>query len=221
MPLLVIDRVNFLGWREPSILTFTNRHGQNIDDNPQDADSSGNEDEESIVEYPTNIPGVADVENAEFTGVNPDFAVEPTGVKMDSEAQGYVPEVCNKIDGLGQQESSKRFEVPTAEPTTVPEVAQAVLPKKGMAVRNVRLRKQPEKYIPSMKGNKYTVTLAQIVASLKESKDAMYMAQISVNLMNKGVTKMLTLLAWSWLSCLLRQPSRSGAMKPSMPSLLR
>jgi hypothetical protein len=88
MPLLVIDCVNFLGWREPSILTFTNRHGQNIGDNPQDA----NEDEESIVAYPTNTPGVAlDTENAELTGVDPDFAVEPTGVKMDSEAQGYVP----------------------------------------------------------------------------------------------------------------------------------
>jgi hypothetical protein len=34
MPLLVIDRVNFLGRREPSILTFTSwRHGQNIGDN--------------------------------------------------------------------------------------------------------------------------------------------------------------------------------------------
>jgi hypothetical protein len=87
MPLLVIDWVNFIGRHEPSILTFTNRHGQNIGDDPQ-ADSAGNEDEESIVEYPTNTPGVADVENAELTGADPDFAVEPTGVKMDSEAQG-------------------------------------------------------------------------------------------------------------------------------------
>ncbi len=88
--------------------------------------------------------------------------------------QGYVPEVHNKIDvdGIGQQESSKRFYIHTVEPTTVPEVAQAVLPKKGMAVRNIRLRKQPKKYIPSMKGNKYAVALTQIVASLKESKDA-------------------------------------------------
>ncbi len=102
------------------------------------------------------------MENAELTGVDPDFAVKPTGVETDSEAQGYAPEVRNVIDGLGQQDSSKHFEVPNAEPTTVPavpEVAQAVLPKKGMAARNVTLRKQPEKYIPSMKGNKYTVAL--------------------------------------------------------------
>ncbi len=68
MPLLVIDCVNFLGWHEPSILTFTNRHGQNIGDNPQDADFFGNEDEEYIVEYPTNTPIVAlDTEIAKFT----------------------------------------------------------------------------------------------------------------------------------------------------------
>jgi hypothetical protein len=56
-----------------------------------------------------------------------------------------------------------------------------------MAACNVRLRKQPEKYIPSMKGNKYAVVLTQIVTSLKESKDTMCMAQMSINLMNKGV----------------------------------
>ncbi len=172
---------------EPSNSTFTNRHGQNIGDNLQDADSAGNEDEESIIEYPTNTPGVADVENAELTGVDLDFAVNPTGVEMDSEAQGYVSEARNKIDGLGQQDSNKCFDIPTSEPTTVPEVAQAVFPKKEMAPCNIRLRKQPEKYIPSMKGKTYAVALTQIVTSLKESKDAMCMAQMSVNLMNKGV----------------------------------
>ncbi len=173
-------------------MTFTNRHGQIVGDNPQNADSSGNEDEKSIVEYLTDTPGVADVEKAELTGVDLDFAVKSTGVEMDSEAQqDYFPEACNEIDGLGQQDSSERFDVPTAGPATVPavpEVAQAVLPKTEMAAHhNVRLRKQPEKYIPSMKGNKYAVALTQIVASQKESEDAMCMAQMSINLMNKGV----------------------------------
>jgi hypothetical protein len=35
MPTSVIDRVNFIGQREPSILTFTNQHGQDIGENPQ------------------------------------------------------------------------------------------------------------------------------------------------------------------------------------------
>jgi hypothetical protein len=131
-------------------------------------------------------------EIAELTGVDLDFAVEHTGVEMDSEAQGNDdPEEQNKVDGLRQQDPSKRFDVPNAEPTTVPVVpsspAQAALPKKGMAARNVRLRKKPEKYFPSMKGNKYAVALTQIMASLKESKDAMLMEQKSVKLMSKGV----------------------------------
>ena len=49
VPPAVIDHVNLLGINEPSILTFTNRHGQNIGDNPQDIDSAGNEDEESLL----------------------------------------------------------------------------------------------------------------------------------------------------------------------------
>jgi hypothetical protein len=56
-----------------------------------------------------------------------------------------------------------------------------------MVACNVRLRMQLEKYIPSMKGNKYAVELTQIVASLKESKDVKCLAHMSVNLMNKGV----------------------------------
>jgi hypothetical protein len=56
-----------------------------------------------------------------------------------------------------------------------------------MASRKVRLRKNPEKYVPSIKGNKYTVALSQIVASLKESKVAMSMAQMSVKLMSNGM----------------------------------
>ncbi len=49
------------------------------------------------------------------------------------------------------------------------------------------MRKLLEKYVPRMKGNKYALALTQIVASLKESTNAMSMAQTSVKLMNKGV----------------------------------
>jgi hypothetical protein len=48
---------------------------------------------------------------------------------------------------------------------------------------NARNRKQPEKYIPSMSGNKYAVALTQIAASLNGSKHAMSMAQMLVKLM--------------------------------------
>jgi hypothetical protein len=55
-----------------------------------------------------------------------------------------------------------------------------------MAALNAKNRKQSEKYVPNMKGNKNTVALTQIAASLKGSKHAMSMAQMSVKLMSKG-----------------------------------
>jgi hypothetical protein len=45
---------------------------------------------------------------------------------------------------------------------------------------------QPEKYFPSISGNKYTVALTQIAALLKGDKHAMSMAQMSVKLMPNG-----------------------------------
>ena len=38
MPAVVIERVNQIGKNEPSILTFTNRHGQEIGNTTQDFD---------------------------------------------------------------------------------------------------------------------------------------------------------------------------------------
>ncbi len=63
------------------------------------------------------------------------------------------------------------------------------LPSQGMAARNTRVRRHPENYIPSMKGNKYAVAMTQIAASLKDRKHAMAMAQTSVKLMSPGVNR--------------------------------
>ncbi len=56
-----------------------------------------------------------------------------------------------------------------------------------MAAQNARARKAPEKYIPSMQGKKYAVALSQITECLKDSKNGMAMAQMSVKLMSPGV----------------------------------
>ena len=81
------------------------------------------------------------------------------------------------------------MEQPTVEPTTkmVGTPTQAVSPKKGLAARNARVKKQPEKYVPSMKGNKYAVAMTQIKMSLHGSQDALCMAQRSVKLISKGL----------------------------------
>ncbi len=198
MPSSVIDRVNFFGRREPSILTFTNRHGQDIGENPQDTDLDGNEDLESIVADPTVNTGVFDDNN--IARVDQDFAVEPTRVDIDKAFEAYVPlERAEPEDSLGHQDPSKPehlimppMEHPTVNPSTkvasTPvSVKNAVPPKKGMAARNARVRKQPKKYVPSMKRNKYAVALTQIKTSLYGSQDALSMAQRSVKLMSKGL----------------------------------
>ena len=76
-------------------------------------------------------------------------------------------------------------EEPSAEPTIVP-TEDPTPPSQGMAARNTRAMKAPEKYIPAMGGNKFAVAMTQIAASLKGSKNAMAMAQMSVKLMSPG-----------------------------------
>jgi hypothetical protein len=198
MPSSVIDRVNFIGRHEPSILTFTNRHGQDIGENPQDTDLDGNEDLESVVADPIGNTGEFDGNN--ITGVDQDFAVEPTGVDIDKAFKAYVPlEHAEPKDGPGHPDPSKpeclitppmeppNFKPTTKAATTLIPVKNAVSPKKRMTARIVRVRKKPKKYVPSMKGNKYAVALTQIKMSLDGSEDALSMAQRSVKLTSKGL----------------------------------
>ncbi len=58
MPPDVIARVNLFGKNEPSILTFTNRHGREIGDHLQDYEPSGNEDDSVVGLILDVIPGV-------------------------------------------------------------------------------------------------------------------------------------------------------------------
>jgi hypothetical protein len=49
------------------------------------------------------------------------------------------------------------------------------------------MAKKPSAYTPSMTGKKYAVALTQTVASLRGTKNALSMAQMSVKLMSPGV----------------------------------
>ena len=130
MPPTVIARVNLFGKDEPSILTFTDRHGREIGDHPQDVEPSGNDDDSVVNLISDVIPGVDptpedDVvitgvdptpeDDAEFPGVDTDFDAEPTGVDVDSD---YVSQELTEVDGLGQQDpNTAPTEEPSAEPT--------------------------------------------------------------------------------------------------------
>ena len=121
-----------------------------------------------------------------------DFVVKPTGVDIEEAFDAYVPlEHAEPEDGLGHQDPSEPkhlimppTEQPKVESTTKmasTPAKQAVSLTKGMAARNARVRKQPEKYVPSMKRNKYAVTMTQIKMSLHGSQDALCLAQRSVS----------------------------------------
>ncbi len=67
------------------------------------------------------------------------------------------------IDCLKQQDPTEgTAAVPAAEPTTSPKKAKSPAkkiapPKMGIAGQNSHARKASEKYVPSMKGNKYAI----------------------------------------------------------------
>ncbi len=107
-----------------------------------------------------------------------DFAVKPTGVDIDKAFKTYVPlERAEPEVGLRHQDPSKteHLIMPPTEHLTVKAttkvagtpipVKNAVSLKKGIAARSARVRKQPKRYVPSMKGNKYAVALTQIKMS--------------------------------------------------------
>jgi len=191
----VIARVNVLVKDDPSINTFTDRHGREIGDYPQDepvVDDNG-----SDVEY-VYIDDflVESQDDNEIPGVPAESPDEPTGVEEDPEPNETNFDVQ---DGLEQepQETSRTARRPTGEPTAAP-VQDPAPPSQGMAARNARVRKPPEKYVPTLKGNKYAVALTQISKSLKKSKHGLAMAQMSVKLMSKENIEKLTLLARLW-----------------------
>jgi hypothetical protein len=65
-----------------------------------------------------------------------------------------------------------------------------------------------EKHVPSMKGNKYAITLTQITLSLQGSKDALCMAQRLVKLIGKGLHRCADIIGM-----VMAQVSMKAALK--------
>jgi len=185
--------VNVLDKAERSLLVFTDRQGRVIGDYaPTTVDEAGVADDNSVVAdlyssippAPDVTPGVSSIEEGsadEIPGVDlPDVAVlhEPTGVDMGV-PQAHTPQVFD--DAIFEPDSDGGLD---GEPPTLEMPADA--PPLGMAARNARVRKPPQKFIPSMQGNKYEIALAQITNSLGTSENSMAFAQMSIKLMNKG-----------------------------------
>ncbi len=190
-----------LGKAKPSILTFTDRHGREIGDYPWDPEPV-EDDDALIVDYFDDVlPAVDAQDDTEIPGVVTEPVAEPTGVEVDPADD--APQETYFDDGPRQQDEVLP---PIQIPTTLPE--DPAPPSQGMAARNARVRKPPEKYVPSMKGNKYAVAMTQIAASLKDSKHAMTMAQMSVKFMSPGVHRQANIVGM-----IMAQLSMKAAIK--------
>lgn len=198
MPAEVIARVNFLGKQEPSMLTFTNRRGEDIGEHIYDGLAGNSTNDGSIPESPIGgnagvssdlhldvLPG-ADTDFAcEPTGVEDDFVSEPTGVEDDS---NYCIPQDNQYDeqtnGYGlENEPADTIEAVT--PENAPD--ELVDSMEGEVRRSKRVTSKPSNYIPSMTGKKYEVVQAQMTELLGGTKAAAHLAQQSVMLMTSGV----------------------------------
>jgi hypothetical protein len=194
MPLAVIDHVNVLGHTKRSMLVFTDCLGRAIGDYTPTENVAGegeasivNDLYSSILPAPAGMPGVSLVEEGsadEIPGVDlPDVAVvnEPTGVDM-----GGLQAVPPQDTVFDNAVFDMALDYGLNQEAVTETVTQAESPKVGMAAHNACNRKQPEKYAPSMQGNKYQVALAQITTSLGSSETSMAFSQMSIKLRNKG-----------------------------------
>ena len=174
MPTAVIDRVNVLGRAERSLLVFTDRQGRAIGDYAPTAVEQADVDEDesvvadlysSIPPAPDVTPGVSSIEEQgsadNIPGVDlADVAVlhEPTGVDMGV-PQANTLQVFDDAVFDTDLDGGLDAEPPTLE-------TPAHTPPAGMAARSVRVRKPPEKFIPSMQGNKYEIALLRLLLLL-------------------------------------------------------
>jgi hypothetical protein len=191
LPPAVIARVNLLGKAEPSLLTFTDRHGQEIGDYAKEPELNDAPVIEEFIEDvipAVEIPGMDDP-TGEPTA---EPSTKPTGVEVEDAPKASFE------DGLGETPQGTPYKRETARhPTGEPTAASpedSAPPCQGMAARNARIRKPPEKYAPGMKGKKYAVAMTQIAASLGTSTNAMALAQMSVKLMSKSKHRMADLV---------------------------
>ena len=200
MSLAVIDRVNVLGHAKCSLLVFTDHLGRVIGNyTPNIGEAGDGDDNEYVVNdlyspvLPafSKSPGLSLVEEGGadlIPGVDlpavSDIVSKSTGVDMGG-PQADPPQIYALFDDAVFHKALD-YGLKTCalnEPIDEPEAAS---PKAGMAARKACNRKQLQKYIPSMQGNKYQVALAQITTSLGASGTSMAHAKLSIKLMNKG-----------------------------------
>jgi hypothetical protein len=152
---VVINRVNELGKDQPSLMTFTDRHGRLIGDiEIPGVDSTEEEDD--------NFPGVAPViaDAIEIPGV------DVTGPEALDEVPAPQVEIYDP-DNIPHDDPAPIEVVPAQE---VPVLAPVAPPAETGLRRSTRVRTQESQgYTPSMTGSKYSYAVTQL-----ESQGVLY-----------------------------------------------
>jgi hypothetical protein len=140
-----------------------------------------------------------------------DVVSEPTEVDMGG-PQADPPQVDALFDDtvfdMALDDGLKTYELNDPNNET-----EAASPKAGMAACNAHNRKQPQKYVPSMQGNRYQLALAQITTSFGTSDASMALAMMFVKLMNKGIHQCADIVGMVMAQVLLKAALKKWGKK--------
>jgi hypothetical protein len=183
MPLAVINWVNVFGHAKRFLLVFTDCLGQLIGNYAPNVGEAGDgNDNKSVVNdlhspvppVSSKLAGVSLVEVGSADMIQrvdlPAVVVvvcKPTGV--DTGGPKADPPQVNALFDDAVFDTALDDSLETYKLNEHIDEPEDASPKAGMAACNARNRKQPQKYVPSIQGNKYQVVLAQITTSLGTS----------------------------------------------------
>ena len=159
MPEDVINRVNHLGRDQPEQIIFTDRHGFPIGDHdPQPAGVAGGDDDDDG----NDGAGVNAADDAELPGVDPGDDDQPLpDIFEEDDAPPDVPDQELQFDEPNIVEPEPQL-IPEQPNPVVPAAAAPVQQANVEPRRSTRVHRTPERYIPSMQGNRYQYASAQI-----------------------------------------------------------
>ena len=161
MPDEVIERVNHLSRDQPELITFADRHGNPIGDQDPDITDDGDED--------ANIPGVL-ANDGELPGVdagedNEDHAPPNIFDGDDDDLHPQeIPEPEFNLDepNIVQPEEPQLIEQQPGN-AEVPVIEELVQQQEVNGPRrSTHVRQQEQRYVPSMRGNRYQYAAAQL-----------------------------------------------------------
>lgn len=177
MPKAVIDRVNQFAEGQPTLMTFTDRHGNEIGDAEPTYEPDIKHEIPGVVAKTAQITGVEpeimNASNGEETDLSAsstppivDTTAEPTVKQVDKPQQQQSTEFHNEFEPTRDDDEVEPEATAPTQPTQLvePEQPRADEPSNEQAGtrRSSRNRTAPKAYVPSMKGKSYGYSATQL-----------------------------------------------------------